>query len=198
MAVRWLVDNRTGGHWASTRQTANVTAALLAYAKAAKELTPDLTVTVDVDGKVKKSFHIDGTNALIFDNRFLVGDEILASGEQKLHLSMTGKGTLYWNSCLKYFDMSESIQSQSNAISVERKYYKIVPLIAGARHGKRAKLPTATVTNTNTNTNTNTDPVPDPDTDRIPLHDGAKLTSGDIVEVELIALERQRLRIRCV
>jgi uncharacterized protein YfaS (alpha-2-macroglobulin family) len=173
MAVRWLVDNRRGGHWTSTRQTANVVAALLSYVKATKELNPNFTVTVDVDGKVTKSFHVDGSNALIFDNRFLVGDEILSSGGQKLNIHISGSGSLYWNSYLNYFDMSDPIKGHASAISVERKYYKIVPRIAGGKRSRQAK----------------TDPVPDPvrvtNTDRIPLADGDSLTSGDVIEVEL-------------
>jgi hypothetical protein len=171
MAVRWLVDNRRRGHWTSTRQTAKVVAALLAYAKAAKELNPDFTVKIDLDGKVRKSYKIDGSNALIFDSRFLAGDEILASGGQKLHISMTGKGTLYWNSFLNYFDTSDPIRAQANAISVVRKYCKIVPNGARAAHGKRAKSPTS--------------PEPIPEPDRVPLADGASIASGDIIEVEL-------------
>ncbi len=176
MAVRWLVNNRRGGHWASTRQTARVVSALLAYAKAAKELTPDYTVNVDVDGQVKKTFHIDSSNALFFDNRFLVGDEILASG-QKLHISMTGKGTLYWNSYLKYFDMSDPIVGQSNAIAVERKYFLVVP--------KGGRVPVALRGKAHKSDKSEDDDNSDKSVERVPLPDGAKLTSGDIIEVEL-------------
>lgn len=162
MAVRWLVDNRRAGFWTSTRQTAHVVEALLEYARSQKELAPDYTVTIDLDGKVSRSFHIDKENALLFDNRFLVGDEVMTSGTQKLHITMQGKGTLYYSSYLKYFDMSDPIKAQANAIAVERKYYKIVPI--------RKPDKTGQVTTT---------------FDRVPLSDGAQLTSGDIIEVEL-------------
>lgn len=123
MAARWLVDNQRGGHWISTKQTAIVVESLIDYARAEKEFTPDYTVTLDVDGKVQKTYHIDRTNRLLFDNRFLVGDEVLTSGGQQLHITMQGQGTLYYNAYMKYFDMSEPIVAQSSAISVERKYY---------------------------------------------------------------------------
>ena len=104
MAVRWLVDNRRGGYWTSTKQTANVVEALMEYARAHNELTPDYTVTLDVDGKVQKTYHINRENALLFDNRFLVGDEILTSGGQQLHITMQGTGTLYYCAYMKFFD----------------------------------------------------------------------------------------------
>lgn len=168
MAVRWLVDSRRGGHWTSTRQTANVVEALLEYAKAQKELIPDYTVTVDVDGKVKKSYHIDADNALFFDNRFLAGDEVLTSGGQKLTIHMQGTGTLYWNSYLQYFDLREPIQATSNAIAVERTYYKLVPTENKSGKAKAASLPSGSE-----------------ERERVPLPDGSALTSGDIIEVEL-------------
>ncbi len=160
--LKWLVDNRRGGHWTSTRQTANVIEALLEFATANKELTPDYSVIVDLDGKVRKSFHITAENALLTDNRFLVGDESLTSGGQNLHISMTGKGTLYYSSYLKYFDMSEPIVGVSNAIGVERKYYRLANTITKDKQGQSITK-----------------------TERVPLLDGAQLTSGDIIEVEL-------------
>ena len=58
------------------------------YAVARGELNPNFTAVIDLDGKVKKTVKIDSTNALLFDTRFLVGDELLASGGQKLHITM--------------------------------------------------------------------------------------------------------------
>lgn len=160
--VRWLMDNRRGGHWTSTRQTANVVEALLEYAKAQKEFAPDYTVVVDLDGKVQKTYTITAENALLFDNRFLVGDELLSSGAQHLHLTMKGRGTLYYSGYLKFFDQSEPIKGVANAIAVGRSYFRIVP------HTKRNKAGEREDTS-----------------ERIPLADGATLTSGDIIEVEL-------------
>ena len=160
--VRWLVDNRRGGHWTSTRQTANVVEALLEYAKAQKEFAPNYTVVVDLDGKVQKTYTLTAANALLFDNRFLVGDELLSSGAQHLHITMKGSGTLYYSGYMKFFDQSEPIQGVANAIAVERKYFKIVPHTERQKNGE-----------------------PKETTERIPLTDGATLISGDIVEVEL-------------
>ena len=160
--VRWLVDNRRGGHWTSTRQTANVVEALLEYAKAQKEFAPDYTVVVDLDGKVQKSYTITAENALLFDNRFLVGDELLSSGAQHLHITMKGRGTLYYSGYLKFFDQSEPIKGVANAIGVERSYFKIVP------HSRRNKAGELEETS-----------------ERLPLSDGATVASGEIIEVEL-------------
>ncbi len=160
--VRWLVDNRRGGHWTSTRQTANVVEALLEYAKAQKEFAPDYTVVVDLDGKVQKTYTITAENALLLDNRFLVGDELLSSGAQHLNITMKGRGTLYYSGYLKFFDLSEPIKGVANAIGVERKYFRLVP------HTKRLKSGEVEET-----------------TGRLPLADGATLASGDIIEVEL-------------
>ena len=160
--VRWLVDNRRGSVWTSTRQTANVVEALLEYAQRANELAPEYDATVDVDGKVARTFHISKENALFFDNRFLVGDEILGDGPQQLHITLKGTGTLYYASYLSYFDLQEPIKGVANAIGVERKYYKITPKVTKNKSGEYETT-----------------------SERTPLSDGAALVSGDIVEVEL-------------
>ena len=162
LAVRWLVDNRRGSVWTSTRQTANVVGALLEYAKAQQELAPDYTVTVNVDGKVKRDYHITKENALLFDNRFLIGDEILGDGAQSLHITMQGKGALYYSSYLSYFDLQEPIKGAANAIGVDRTYYKITPVTKKNKGGEVETSYTRTA-----------------------LKDGASLVSGDIIEVEL-------------
>jgi len=66
---------------------------------------------------------IDAGNALILDNRFVVSDEVLQAGTQRVRISMQGKGTLYWSANLSYFDESERIKAQANAISVQRRYF---------------------------------------------------------------------------
>ena len=182
MAVRWLVANRTGGHWSSTRETANVVAALMQYAVARGELNPNFTAVIDLDGKVKKTVKIDSTNALLFDTRFLVGDELLASGGQKLHITMQGSGTLYWNSYLTYFDQSEPIKASSNSISVERKYFRIPASGSVGKGGKKGRVVVSTTDDDDSEVAGTTNV---PTANRIPLADGATLTSGDIIEVEL-------------
>ena len=174
MSVRWLVDNRRGGYWTSTKQTAIVIQALMEYARANNELTPDYTVTLDVDGRVQKTYRINKENSLLFDNRFLVGDEILTSGGQQLHITMQGTGTLYYGAYMKFFDMSEPITAQSNAIAVERKYYRIENR-EGEKRSKAEEKKPGSPEHLN---------IPTPE-HRIPLPDGAELASGDIIEVEL-------------
>ena len=46
MLAKWLVLNRKGNHWYSTKDTANTIFALSDYARINKELAPDYTITV--------------------------------------------------------------------------------------------------------------------------------------------------------
>ena len=161
--VRWLVDNRRGSVWTSTRQTANVVEALLEYAQKANELAPEYDATVDVDGKVARTFHISKENALFFDNRFLVGDEILGDGPQKLNVTLKGTGTLYYSSYLSYFDLQEPIKG------VVQRDWRGAQILQNHAESETQQERRSTIT-------TN---------ERTPLSDGASLVSGDIIEVEL-------------
>ncbi|MHC4473158.1 MAG: alpha-2-macroglobulin family protein, partial [Planctomycetota bacterium] len=69
MMVKWLVANRRGAHWKSTRDTALATLALCDYLKASEELAPDMTVKVTVGGRTSKTMRITKGNLFTFDNR---------------------------------------------------------------------------------------------------------------------------------
>ena len=118
---------------------------------------------LDLDGKVQKTYRITRDNALLFDNRFLVGDEILTSGGNRLRISLHGAGILYYSAYLNYFDLQEPIRGVANAVGVERKVYKLVFSVQKDGHGQSVTEQT-----------------------RVPLADGAALTSGDIIETELL------------
>ena len=166
MMVKWMVNNRRGNHWRSTKETALAVYALADYIRAERELAPEYTITVDLEGKVRRTYRVNRQNALFFDNRFIAGDEVIGDGAQKLTITVEGEGTLYYTAYLKYFSLEEDIKGGGHEIFVNRRYFRLTPkLITRERNGRTWKELTYL---------------------RSDLKSGARLASGDLTEVELV------------
>jgi uncharacterized protein YfaS (alpha-2-macroglobulin family) len=166
MMVKWMVNNRRGNHWQSTKETAMAVYALADYMRVTKELAPDYTITVDLDGKVQRTYRVNRENALFLDNRFIVGDEVIGDGTQTLTIKVQGAGTLYYSAYLKYFSLEEDLKGAGNEIFVQRRYFRLTPrLVDKQEQGRKWQELTY---------------------DREELPSGAHLASGDLIEVELV------------
>ncbi len=168
MLVKWLVQNRRGSQWHSTKETAMAVYALTDYIKANNELAPDYKVTVALGDKISRTYTVTRDNALLFDNQFVVPDALLTDGPQTVTLTKSGTGRLYYSSALQYFTTEENITASGTELKVQRRYFKLTP---------KTKL--AADWNGGTKFNVL-------DYTRTELADGASLKSGDLMEVELI------------
>jgi len=166
MIVKWLIANRRGNQWASTKETAMAVYALADYIRVKKELAPDYTITVDLDGKVRRTYRVNRENALFFDNRFIVGDEVIGDGPQTLTITVKGSGTLYYSTYLRYFSLEEDLKGGGHEIFVQRRYFKLTPKLVTKK--------------------SNGNSWQELSYDRTELPSGAQLRSGDLVEVELV------------
>jgi uncharacterized protein YfaS (alpha-2-macroglobulin family) len=158
--ARWLLLNRQGSQWYSTRDTAHAIYAMTAFAKGAGESGADLTAEVTAGG-LTKSFRITPENALAFDDTFTVGDAELGSGRKTIRLRVSGSGALYYNAALRYFTKQEDIRGAGDTLRLKREYWKRVPKLVEA--GKERRL----------------------DYDRIAIQSLSAVKSGDEVEVKL-------------
>ncbi len=194
MIVKWLVNHRQGDNWSSTRETALTVYALSDYIRANRELSPNYDLTLDLGGRIKRSYHVTPQNALLFDNRFVVPDSLLETGSQAVTISKQGSGTCYYNVYTRYFSQEEPIPASGNGIYVTRKYFR---LLAGTASG--APVPTDVDFNRSNPfiaghydllTELGSD-VDEGDTDagpryqRVAMEPGETITSGDQIEVEL-------------
>lgn len=116
-AVRWLVSNRRGNYWYSTKDTATAVFALAEYLKISQELSPDFTASIYLNGKLVESVKKD--NAFSSDNGVYIDAE---PGTNELKIVKEGKGKLYYSIVLKYFKESTGITAKSSGITVSREY----------------------------------------------------------------------------
>ena len=132
--VKYLLNNRKHAtYWDSTRDTALVIEAFSDYLKASGEDSPDMSVTILVDGRKAGQVLINRENLFTFNNLVvLYGDEI-TTGRHTVELRKEGTGPLYFNVYLSNFTLEEHITKAGLEIRTERKYYRL------AREEKKVK-----------------------------------------------------------
>jgi uncharacterized protein YfaS (alpha-2-macroglobulin family) len=126
--VKWLLNNRKNGtYWRSTRDTAQVIAAMAEYMRTSGESHPNYDLTVKLDGQEVKKVHISKDDFFTFDNRFVLYGLQVKPGPHVITLEKNGAGALYYSAYLSYFTKEEDIKGAGNEISVTREYYRLVP-----------------------------------------------------------------------
>jgi len=124
--VKYILNNRKNGtYWRSTRDTAYCIESLADYLKASGEDRPDMTIEVLVDGAVKKSVKVDGSNLFSFDNKLVIEGAALASGEHTVEVRRTGTGPVYFNAYVTNFTLEDFITKAGLEVKVNRKFFKL-------------------------------------------------------------------------
>jgi uncharacterized protein YfaS (alpha-2-macroglobulin family) len=193
-SMKWLVLNRQGRQWKSTKDTAQSVLALTAYMTSHKEEAAKMEVRVwlsdadapETSGAAElKRFSVSPENFWSFNgNVVLRGSEIpeSASGKLRLRIEKSGSGTAFYSAFAEYFTLEEHIKKAGNEIYVERTYEKLV------------RDPQSSATKTEDSAGKDPEdlrvtPTPDPTVvakDKyIPVHDGDTVKSGDELRVSL-------------
>jgi uncharacterized protein YfaS (alpha-2-macroglobulin family) len=165
--ARWLVQNREGSHFDSTKSTAMAVLALVQYAKARGGLAADFDATVRVNGDTVKEFSVRGKDAPLFNGSVVLSGSDVPEGDVVVEIAVEGKGTLYANAFVTYFSKEARIPASGSQIAVARTYYRLTPVIRTEKdpYGK---------------------PVQARDYERSEIRDGDSVASGDLVEVHVV------------
>ena len=169
---KYLLNNRKHGtYWNSTRDTAMVVESMADYIKATGEDQPDMTVEILIDGQLQKSVRINGENLFSFDNVLLLEGEAVTSGDHKIEVRRTGKGPVYFSAYLTNFTKEDNIKAAGLEVKVARKFYRLErdDKQVGVQ-GDRGQVVSQHVAKYK----------------RIPLDDLRSVTSGDLIEVEMV------------
>lgn len=171
--VKFLLNNRRNGtYWNSTRDTAVVVEAFAEYLDTTGELNPEMLVEVRYDGKVLHEVKISRENLFTFDNALTIDADAISSGDHKLTLHKQGAGSLYWNAYVTNFTQEDFIKAAGLEVKVDRNFYLLTRRedATASFRGSRGQATTGKIE----------------EYDRKPLESGAKLASGDLVEIELV------------
>ncbi len=170
--VKYLLNNRKHStYWNSTRDTALCIEAMAEYLIATGEDQPDYTLELVVDGTVRKTVEINGDNLFSFDGTFVLRGEELTTGKHTVEFRKTGDGPVYWNAYLTNFTLEDPITAAGLELKVRRRVYKLVERKDASANvaGSRGQVVNQRVVKY----------------DRVELQPGDRVTSGDLLEIEL-------------
>lgn len=123
-AVRWLMDNRINGRWATTQETAWTLMSLTDWIVASGELQPDYQYEVAFNGE--RLATSDVTAATVRDTVTLQKDitDLLTNDLNRLALGRTdGPGNLYYTAHMNIYLPVEEIRPLDKGIILSRSYY---------------------------------------------------------------------------
>ncbi len=121
-AVRWLIGNRTGVAWQSTRSSAEAVFALAEFMERSGELKPRFHAQIRLDQDAVYQFQ--WTPERVFDDP--IRQVILPArwrGHAALILSKDGPGTLYQTTLISYIIPSAVAKANHNGLAVRRLYH---------------------------------------------------------------------------
>ncbi len=117
--LRWLMLQREGATWRSTKDTSQAVLALAAYLRTAGELAPNATITLRVNGQVARVLRF--TKANIGSEDPLVRLEHLSAGA-KIDIERNGAGAVYYSAKMTAYTPEKLDASTQNGLRLERIY----------------------------------------------------------------------------
>ena len=120
-AVRWLMANREGDAWGTTRTSAEVVLALAKYLETTGELSPNYTASVKLDGAPLGILSASPQTALDAPLTLTLTPDQLV-GHTQLAISKNGPGTLYLSQTVASLLPPAQATPRSHGIAVQRLY----------------------------------------------------------------------------
>ncbi len=133
-AALWLMNHRNEGYWwCSTKQTAMVIYGLSDWLKASGELHPDLAATVYVNDQAVMTRKFEQATA-ISAPELTLDETKLQAGENRIRVTSSGQGRLYYSARAEYFSTEEKLQKTGSvSLNVLRDYFQLKPTKQGER-----------------------------------------------------------------
>ena len=131
-AELWLVNHRDEGYWwASTKQTAMVIYGLIDYVKVTKELQPNLTASIVINGQQLGAYAFTGS-AIATTQEVNLEDAQLQPSLNRIQVSSSGSGTLFYSvSATHYSEQAREEKLGALSLNVLRDYFRLVPAKEG-------------------------------------------------------------------
>lgn len=118
--IQYLVRQRRGGMWDTTKDTAQVIIALADVLLKTGEASSTYKATVKLDGKQVATLDVQPGSTI--RESIAMGPADLAPGDHTLDVQIDGVGTFYWSGALTY---GISPTPRSNGIRVQRTYRRV-------------------------------------------------------------------------
>lgn len=121
--INYLLSERQGNRWTSTKDTAAVIYAFADYLKASGELLADYTFRVRVNGRVAKEGRITRKDLANFQGILKIDSSWLRSGNNTIAFEKKGTGALYYSTYLTYYNQANRLEPTSSGLRISRTYH---------------------------------------------------------------------------
>jgi alpha-2-macroglobulin len=123
--TNWLIKNRRGAQWNSTRDTAIVVLAMNDYLRISGELKPELEYELLVNGSSIAKKKISSADVFNAPSRFAIDAKLVKDSNEIRIKRKSGIGPIYFAAEAKFFSLEEPVAPAANEIFVKREYYKL-------------------------------------------------------------------------
>ncbi len=124
--VRWLLENREGSHYDSTRSTAAAALAITDVLRTSRELDCDLEAEVFIDGNSLGTYSVDRSTLFTSRGHFEIPAEFLEPGDHQLEIRRGGRGALHWSAGLSFYSREDPVPAAGNRVEITRKVSRII------------------------------------------------------------------------
>jgi uncharacterized protein YfaS (alpha-2-macroglobulin family) len=132
--VDWLVDQRRGASWKSTKDSAAATTALIRYILARPELAAPIVVAYRA-GTAEGGMELDPTAYEAPGETVTFAPDEFAAGENEMTLARTsGEGPVFYTMAVEYYAEAKDLPAVQGSVTLEREFYII------KKEFKRGKL----------------------------------------------------------
>ncbi len=128
LALRWLMQHRTGEYWADTRDTAAVLAALSDYVLTQPQQSPDGSVQIRLNGRIVQTFNLSSETNNAQELTLKIPASQLRPDKNDIQLERIGGGSLvFYTAQMRQTVALDPIPAvSSNRLSVKREYLRVV------------------------------------------------------------------------
>jgi uncharacterized protein YfaS (alpha-2-macroglobulin family) len=131
-AVRWLMLNRTGGYWSTTKQTAFAIYGLLSFMQARGEAAQPFSIDVFVNGNPAGRQTFSAAAMTAPDPVVITAPA--AAGANQVRLVKHDGGTVYWSAAAVYYDTAGAgARTGDRQLALTRKYALLSPVTVNGR-----------------------------------------------------------------
>ncbi len=126
-AVRWLMTQRRDGAWGTTQETSMALIALVDQLTNSRELQPDFTYVVMINGKEKARVRVT-RETLTQATKLVIPLKDIPSGDAEIRIvrlteaGQTGNGQLYASITLKHRQTGAEVRARNDGFAVSRTY----------------------------------------------------------------------------
>ncbi len=121
--ARWLLNNREGNGWSTTRASALAVLALLDPLKKEKKASA-LRYGIFLNGSEVDTRTVAAEDWWKEQSTYLKGDQV-PTGDLKLELVAQGEVSGYWSTLLRTTSREENLPASGGELSVRRRYYRV-------------------------------------------------------------------------